>query len=212
VVHYFDRRNIYPYEVCPCTAYFYKVYYSVCSTFTKFVTRTYCLPFTWNFVCVSLSSLYHIVYHGGKFHFTDIKWNRIPYFNCKGGINYKVIWWQILIINSKCKKSRLTTVQVGLGRHIWLYWIPSWKVPMTHAINDMTWMAWFEMNNMIWHEWHDLTWMTWFDMNDMIWHEWHDLTWMTWFDMNDMIHSVLWYMQIRKIVKVTNSRFFYIIS
>jgi hypothetical protein len=26
--------------------------------------------------------------------------------------------------------------------------------------------------------------MTWFDMNDMILHEWHDLTWMAWFDID----------------------------
>jgi hypothetical protein len=56
-----------------------------------------------------------------------------------------------------------------------------------HEWHDLTWMTCFDMNYMIWDEWHDLRWMTWFDMNDMIWHEWHDFTWMTWFDMNDMI-------------------------
>jgi hypothetical protein len=35
VVHHFDATNIFPYVVCPCTAYFYKVYYSVWSTFTQ---------------------------------------------------------------------------------------------------------------------------------------------------------------------------------
>jgi hypothetical protein len=27
---------------------------------------------------------------------------------------------------------------------------------------------------MIWHEWRELTWMEWFDMDDMILHEWQD--------------------------------------
>jgi hypothetical protein len=61
-------------------------------------------------------------------------------------------------------------------------------------------MAWFDMNDIIWHEWHDLTQ---FDpnytnyMNSMIWHEFHDLTWIPWSDMKTWLtwfdsHSTKW--------------------
>jgi hypothetical protein len=66
--------------------------------------------------------------------------------------------------------------------HIW------WPVNMNLDMNDMNGNI-NDMNvDMIWHEkWHDLTWITWFDMNYMIWHELHDLTWISWFDINNMI-------------------------
>jgi hypothetical protein len=66
---------------------------------------------------------------------------------------------------SFCLRPDSEDVAEGLGRHIWHEW------------HDLRWMAWFDINDMIWNEWHNLTkWhdLTWFDMNDMIWHEWHN--------------------------------------